>query len=94
MKLSDTELVSIGGTPGSGQESQPNKPSGTSLPELLPILGLSDIVVFPGMVVPLVVASARGIRLIDNVVAGDRFVALVLQKEATIEDPGPDQLWR
>ncbi|MDH7502178.1 MAG: endopeptidase La [Verrucomicrobiota bacterium] len=94
MKLSDTELVSIGGTPGGGQESQPNKPSGTSLPELLPILGLSDIVVFPGMVVPLVVASARGIRLIDNVVAGDRFVALVLQKEATIEDPGPDQLWR
>lgn len=94
MKLSDTELVSIGGTPGGGQENQPNKPSGTSLPELLPILGLSDIVVFPGMVVPLVVASARGIRLIDNVVAGDRFVALVLQKEATVEDPGPDQLWR
>jgi len=94
MKLSDTELVSIGGTPGSGQESQPNKPAGTSLPELLPILGLSDIVVFPGMVVPLVVASARGIRLIDNVVAGDRFVALVLQKEPTVEDPGPDQLWR
>ncbi|HOK77692.1 MAG TPA: LON peptidase substrate-binding domain-containing protein, partial [Verrucomicrobiota bacterium] len=94
MKLSDTELVSIGGTPGGGQDNQPNKPSGTSLPELLPILGLSDIVVFPGMVVPLVVASARGIRLIDNVVAGDRFVALVLQKEATVEDPGPDQLWR
>ncbi|MCX8107949.1 MAG: endopeptidase La, partial [Verrucomicrobiae bacterium] len=94
MKLADKEFVSISGTPGDGQESQTAKPPGNSLPELLPILGLSDIVIFPGMVVPLVVATPKSIKLIDNVVAGDRFVGLVLQKQADVEDPGPDELWR
>jgi len=45
------------------------------------------------MVVPLMVTSARSTRLIDHVVAGDRLVGLVLQKEAEVEDPDPEQLW-
>jgi ATP-dependent Lon protease len=57
------------------------------------VLGLSDIVVFPGMVVPLLVESACSVRLIDDVVAGDRLVVLALQKQAELDDPGPDDLW-
>src|SRR5207248_4445326 len=66
---------------------------GKSLPEILPILGLSDIVIFPGMVAPLLVESAASIRLIDDVVAGDRFIGLVLQKKADVENPTPADLW-
>jgi ATP-dependent Lon protease len=91
--MSDTEFISIAGAPGSPREPAPPRTPGNALPEALPILGLSDIVIFPGMIVPLLVSSARSIRLIDDVVAGDRFVGLVLQKKADVEDPAPDQLW-
>jgi len=60
---------------------------------VLPILGLSDIVIFPGMVSPLLVESASSIRLIDDVVAGDRFIGLVLQKKPELENPKPAELW-
>jgi ATP-dependent Lon protease len=64
-----------------------------SLPEVLPVLGLSDIVVFPGMVAPLLVESAQSIRLIDDVVAGNRFLCLVLQHRPEVENPLPQDLW-
>jgi ATP-dependent Lon protease len=91
MSIPETELISIlgaGGTPD---------PSGTkvwskALPESLPILGLSDIVVFPGTIMPLLVESPQSIRLIDDVVAGDRFLGLVLQRNAEIENPTPADL--
>ena len=51
------------------------------------MLGLSDIVVFPGMAAPLLVESAQSIRLIDDVVAGDRFLGLVLQRRPEVENP-------
>jgi len=93
MSTPDTEFISILGTPATGGETAPVRPSARSLPEVLPVLGLSDIVIFPGMVVPLVVESAASIRLIDDVVAGDRFVGLILQKRADVDNPGPEDLW-
>ena len=41
------------------------------MPDLLPILGLSDIVIFPGMVAPLLVETAQSTKLIDDVVGGE-----------------------
>src|SRR5258708_4417718 len=61
-----------------------------TLPTALPILGLSDIVIFPGMVAPLLVDTAQSIRLIDDVVEGDRLLALVLQKRADVDMPAPE----
>jgi ATP-dependent Lon protease len=62
------------------------------LPTHLPVLSLSDVVVFPHMVAPLLVSDAQSIRLIDDVVAGDRLLAVTLQKDPEAEHPGPDQL--
>jgi ATP-dependent Lon protease len=94
MSTPDTEFISIlGSTPG-GAEALPPKPSAKSLPEILPILGLSDIVIFPGMTVPLLVESAPSIRLVDDIVAGDRFVGLVLQKRPDVDNPAPEDLWQ
>lgn len=63
------------------------------LPDTLPILGLSDLVLFPGMVAPLLVESAQSTKLIDDVVGGDRFVGLVLQTKPEVQEPKPDELW-
>lgn len=94
MSLPDTEFINILASGNAvGSEASAAKPSGKSLPEIMPILGLSDIVIFPGMVSPLLVESAQSIRLIDDVVAGDRFMGLILQKRPEVENPTPEDLW-
>ena len=66
MTSPDTEFISILGAAGSPEA--PPRVSSSSLPEVLPILGLSDIVIFPGMVAPLLVETAQSTKLIDDVV--------------------------
>jgi ATP-dependent Lon protease len=92
MTSPDSEFINILASSAGGAESA-IKPGGKSLPDVLPVLGLSDIVIFPGMVAPLLVESAESIRLIDDVVAGDRFLGLVLQKRPEVENPSPEDLW-
>ena len=93
MTTPDTEFIHILGTAGTETEAS-TKPPPKSLPEVLPILGLSDIVIFPGMVAPLLVESAQSTKLIDDVVAGDRFLGLVLQRDPEVETPKPHELHR
>ena len=42
---------------------------------------------------PLAIGQERSIKLIDDVVAGDRFLALVTAKDASIEAPGFDDIY-
>ena len=77
MTSPDTEFVSILGA--SGSPEAPPRVSSSSLPEVLPVLGLSDIVIFPGMVAPLLIETAQSTKLIDDVVGGDRLLGVVLQ---------------
>jgi ATP-dependent Lon protease len=90
MTSPDTEFVSILGAAGSPEA--PVRVSSSSLPESLPILGLSDIVIFPGMVAPLLVETVQSIKLIDDVVAGDRLLGVVLQRNAEAENPLPHEM--
>ena len=86
----EAEFVSILGT---GEKSDvPSRFSSRSLPEKLPILGLSDIVIFPGAVVPLLVETGPSLKLVDDLVAGDRLLGAVLQKNADVAEPGPEDL--
>lgn len=93
MNAPESESISINTPTGGSAEEVPAKPTTASLPEVLPVLGLSDLVIFPGMVVPLLVESASSIRLIDDVVAGDRFIAVVLQKNRDTQEPKAADLW-
>jgi ATP-dependent Lon protease len=90
MTSPDTEFISILGAAGSPEA--PPRVSSSSLPEALPILGLSDIVIFPGMVAPLLVETAQSTRLIDDVVAGDRLLGVALQRNAEAENPLPHEM--
>src|SRR5258706_13153715 len=90
MTSPDTEFISILGTAGSPEA--PLKLSSRSLPETLPILGLSDIVTFPGMVAPLLVETAQSTKLIDDFVAGDRLLGVVLQRNSEAENPMPHEM--
>jgi ATP-dependent Lon protease len=59
----------------------------------LPILGLSDIVIFPGAVVPLLVETGASLKLVDDIVAGDRLFAAVLQRKPDVAEPEPQDLY-
>ena len=63
-----------------------------TLPAQLPVLPMSDLVVFPHMVASLVISNASSIRLVDDVVAGSRLLALVLQRDAHVENPHKEDL--
>src|SRR6266567_2410366 len=77
------------------QGSQHNEDEeGLSIPDVLPVLPLKDTVVYPFAVQPLGVGQERSIRLIDDVMRGNRLVALVAQKSADIEQAGPDDIFR
>src|SRR5881397_676331 len=98
MSTPDTEIIRIlGASPEQEGAVVPvpvaPRPAPKALPAALPILGLSDIVIFPGMVAPLLVDTAQSIRLIDDVVEGDRLLGLVLQRRPDIENPQPEDLW-
>ncbi|PYJ07316.1 MAG: endopeptidase La, partial [Verrucomicrobia bacterium] len=90
MSSPDTEFISILGV--SGSPEAPSRISTRSLPETLPILGLSDIVIFPNMVAPLLVETFQSTKLIDDVVGGDRLLGVVLQRNAEAENPKPDEM--
>lgn len=60
--------------------------------EVLPLLPLRGTVVLPLTLVPLAAAQERSLRLIDDVMAGERTVAMVMQKDADLEGAGPDDI--
>jgi ATP-dependent Lon protease len=64
-----------------------------SIPDVLPVLPLKDTVVYPFAVQPLGVGQDRSIRLIDDVMRGNRLVVLVAQKSADIEQAGPGDIF-
>src|ERR1700691_657807 len=86
----ETEFISILGA--ADKSANPPRISSRSLPETLPILGLADIVIFPGAVVPLLVETGPSLKLIDDIVAGDRLFGAVLQRKPEIAEPSPEDL--
>src|SRR5437667_10628946 len=58
-----------------------------SIPNLLPILPIRNIVVFPGTVMPLNVGRQKSKNLLDEVMPGEKIIGVVAQKNADSEDP-------
>ena len=57
------------------------------------VLPLRDIVVFPHMIVPLFVGREKSVRALEAVMKDDKQILLVAQKNASHEDPGPDDIY-
>ncbi len=64
-----------------------------TIPEELPILPLRGVVVYPQTVIPLTVGQPRSIKLVDEVVGGERLVGLVTARDPDLETPGPDDIY-
>jgi ATP-dependent Lon protease len=71
---------------------EPFEPGDVEIPSALPILPLKETVIFPQSVSPLAIGQERSISLVDDVLGGDRMLALVTVKNADAEQPGWDDL--
>jgi len=59
----------------------------------LPVLPLRDIVVFPHMIVPLFVGRDKSVKALEEVMASDKKILLVAQKDAGHDDPAVEDLY-
>jgi ATP-dependent Lon protease len=64
------------------------------LPASLAVLPLRDVVVYPHMVIPLFVGRDRSIRALEKAMTEGKRVLLVAQKNAGVDDPGADDIYR
>ncbi|MHB1540223.1 MAG: endopeptidase La [Steroidobacteraceae bacterium] len=63
-------------------------------PRGVPVLPLRDVVVYPHMVIPLFVGREKSIEALDVAMRADRRIMLVAQKQADVDDPKADDLYR
>nr|WP_305891340.1 endopeptidase La [Methylomonas sp. SURF-1] len=62
--------------------------------ELIPVLPLRDVVVYPHMVIPLFVGRGMSIDALDAAIKQDKQVLLIAQKQADVDEPGFDDLYK
>jgi ATP-dependent Lon protease len=75
-------------------ENEQEEQQTPEIPSELPILPLRGLVVYPQTAIPLTVGQPRSIKLVDDVVAGDRLIGLVAAKDPDMETPGPDDVYK
>jgi ATP-dependent Lon protease len=63
-------------------------------PAAIPVLPLRDVVVYPHMVIPLFVGREKSILALDQAMRAGKQILLVAQKQADVDDPGPQDLYR
>ena len=63
------------------------------IPKKLPLLPIRDIVVFPYMVLPLFVGREMSIKAIEVALEGNRMIFLTSQKDISVENPTPSDLY-
>jgi ATP-dependent Lon protease len=94
---SSTEEAAIESVPvlevvESGQEEAAIRAT-EALPDAMPVLPLRDTVAYPDTLAPLGVGQERSIKLVDDVLAGNRMLVMVASTEPEEDAPSPDQLY-
>jgi ATP-dependent Lon protease len=64
------------------------------VPDSVPVLPLRDVVIFPGMVTPLLVGRPRSLAALDEAMKGDRLLLVLTQRQMNVDDPAPNDLYQ
>ncbi|MEM6280815.1 MAG: endopeptidase La [Chloroflexota bacterium] len=75
-----------------GTEADEDDDEDREIPDELPILPLRGLVVYPQTAIPLTVGQPRSIKLVDDIMAGDRLVGLVASRDPELETPEPEDI--
>ncbi len=79
------------GLPQSGNSAEAT--ATPPIPEVLSLLPLRGLVVFPGTVLPLTIGRASSIKLLDETLPQSKIIGLIAQRDEKIEDPEPKDLY-
>ncbi len=82
--LADDSISNDSGLPSTGK---------SEFPQVIPILPLRGLVVYPQTAVPLTIGQPRSIRLVDEAVSGERWVGLVTSHDEKKENPDASDLF-
>ncbi len=85
--MSDRPQLIVVGADGTPLEGEP------PVPAALAVLPLRETVPYPDMVVPLAIGQERSLRLVDEVLAGDRRFVMVASRAPEVEVPDPEELY-
>jgi len=64
------------------------------IPDKIPLMPVRDVVIFTDMLLPLFVGRKKSVRAVEEAVAKDSFLMLVTQKDPSIENPNPDDIYQ
>lgn len=64
------------------------------IPDALPLMAVRDVVVFNYMIIPLFVGRPGSIEAVNEAMNGDKLLMLVSQKDATKDNPDPEDLYK
>ncbi len=70
-----------------------NELKNLEIPEILPVLPLRNTVLFPGVVLPITIGRKKSLQLIKDVYKGSRLLGAFAQKDYTVDDPSPEELY-
>ncbi len=65
-----------------------------TIPTVLPVLALRDVVVYPYMIYPVLLGRDTSLRAATHAIERDKFVFLSAQKNPAIEEPTADDIYR
>jgi ATP-dependent Lon protease len=75
-------------------EGSEGKSAQVEIPDVLPLLPIRDIVIYPYMMLPLFVGRDVSIRAVEEALSRDRLIFLVAQKNSAEENPNPVDIHR
>ena len=64
-----------------------------NIPDVLPLLPVRDVVVYPYMILPLFVGREISINAVDYALSKDRMIFLATQRDVGDEDPSPEAIY-
>ena len=65
-----------------------------NVPDILPVMPLRNMVLFPGVVIPITIGRDKSIKLIKDAYKGNKTIGVVAQTDASIEDPEPKDFYK
>jgi len=77
----------LGGEPLGQEEAEK-----VGLPKELPVLTARDLVLYPHVVLPLAVSQESDMKLVNDVVVGNRLMVVAALRDPKVERPTPDQV--
>lgn len=76
------------------KDGQANAIQRSEWPSELPVLPLRNVVGFPDTLLPLAVGLERSVRLLEDVLEGDRMLVLAAMTDPSVEAPGRDGVYQ